>query len=59
MCWQEVATAVLMSQGFEKVQWLTWVVCWQEVATAVLMRHGFVGLKFGDEVGLGDGNTFC
>ena len=48
-----------MSQGFEKVQWLTWVVCWQEVATAVLMRHGFVGLKFGDEVGLGDGNTFC
>ena len=40
VCWQEVATAVLMSQG--KLRWLTWVECWQGVATAVLMSHGFV-----------------
>ena len=39
---QEVATVALMSQGFRKVKWLTWVVCWQGVATAVLMSHSFV-----------------
>ena len=46
VCWQEVATAVLMSQSFRRVNWLTWVVCWQEVATAVLMSQGFQKVKW-------------
>ena len=39
VCWQGVATAVLVSQECWKVNWLTWVVCWQGVATAVLMSQ--------------------
>ena len=46
VCWQEVVTAVLMSQSFRRVNWLTWVVCWQEVATAVLMSQGFQKVKW-------------
>ena len=39
VCWQEVATAVLMSQSLQKMNWLTRVVCWQEVGTAVLVSQ--------------------
>ena len=46
VCWQEVATAVLMSQRYQKGNWLTWVVCWQGVATAVLVSQGFKKVKW-------------
>ena len=55
VCWQEVATAVLMSQRYQKVNWLTWVLCWQGVATAVLMSQSFRKVKWLTWVGCWQG----
>ena len=57
MCWQEVATAVLMSQRYSETEVADMGCVLARSCDSCTHEPWFCGLKFGDEVGLGDSSS--
>ena len=57
VCWQEVATAVLMSQRFSESEVADMGCVLARSCDSCTHEPWFCGLKFGDEVGLGDSSS--
>ena len=57
MCWQKVATAVLVSQKYWEVEMADMGCVLARGCDSCTHEPWFCGLKFGDEVGLGDSSS--